>query len=353
MKRASKRIILTSERINDFGFRVLTDGVDTTHFEKNNPVLLWMHNRAFGNKEDNILPLGNVVELQRENHVELGKIITGLPVFDDTDDFAMRIYNKYENGTIRMGSCGLRPVEWSTDAEHLLPGQRCATLTKSIMDEFSLCDIGSNDDAVQIALYNDSNELIKLSVNGENATIPLLNNPLIQNEMSKIELTAAKAAVLLGLTSVSSVDEFETKIIETVQLANRQKTQIESLTKEKGELQTKLDNIELAGLKDNTTVMLSAAVEARRITKDEVPFYEGQITDKASFDKVKLHLEGKPAASTVEGIINLNSRNTGEQLAGRTWKDLDKSGDLVQLKSNNFPLFKELFKSEFGKEYGS
>ncbi len=57
MKRASKRIILTGENINRYGFRVLTDGIDLTQYDKN-PLMLWMHIRAFSNDaETTILAL--------------------------------------------------------------------------------------------------------------------------------------------------------------------------------------------------------------------------------------------------------------------------------------------------------
>jgi hypothetical protein len=36
---------------------------------------------------------------------------------------------------------------------------------------------------------------------------------------------------------------------------------------------------------------------------------------------------------------------------GKTWKDLDKSGQLGELKLADFSKFKDLFKEEFGKEY--
>ncbi|QXU42082.1 hypothetical protein [Pedobacter sp. D749] len=57
MKRASKRIILTSENVNRYGFRVLTDGIDLTQYGKN-PLMLWMHIPAFSNDaETTILAL--------------------------------------------------------------------------------------------------------------------------------------------------------------------------------------------------------------------------------------------------------------------------------------------------------
>lgn len=352
MKRASKRIILTSERVNNYGFRVLTDGIDLSQYDKN-PVMLWMHKRPLGNLEDQCLPIGNVIELKREVDPVLGKVITGLPVFDDTDDFAMKLFGKYENGTIRMASSGLMPIEWSAEPEHLIDGQRGPTLILSWLQEVSLVDLGGNNDALSVALYDDKGDLIKLSLNGDNtAIIPALKNPFI--EMSKIELTAAKAAVLLGLSEITSADQFETKIMEVVQLAHRQKTEIQTLTSERDGLQTKLDNLDKEQLKTDTNVMLTAAKDARKITADEFPFFEGQITDRASFDRVKLYLDAKGGNASVKTVVEAGDKGKVDLYAGKTYDDLDRTpGALVKLKADNPNLFNELYKAKFGKEYGA
>nr|WP_067054080.1 hypothetical protein [Mucilaginibacter sp. L294] len=350
LKRASKRIRITSERINNYRFRVLTDGIDLSQYDLN-PLMLWMHIRPFGSTKDQILALGNVIELKVEDDKTFGRVITGLPCFDESDTFAMAIYEKYENGTYRMASAGLRPVEWSEEPKYLLPGQTKATLTKSLLEEISLCDLGGNDDAVQVALYDENGDKIQLSQNGDNAAIPALKNPQIENEMNKIELTAEKAAVLLGLTEVKTADQFETKVMEVVQLAQRQKTQIETLEREKLELTNKVTEHENAGLKDNTKVMLSQAVTDRKITQDEVPFYESQIRDKAGFDKVKLHLDGKAANPSIQSVVKPDGVQLTGKYAGKTWAELDKSGDLVQLKKDDLNLFKTLYKAEFSKEW--
>ncbi|TZF81813.1 hypothetical protein FW774_17300 [Pedobacter sp. BS3] len=348
MKRASKRIIITSEQVNYYGFRVLTDGIELSQYKKN-PVMLWMHTRAFSPSENGILPLGNVIELKRETHPEYGKVITGLPVFDDTDAFAMRIYKKYENGTIRMASSGLRPVDWSEEPEYLVPGQRGATLVKSILEEISLCDIGGNDDALQVALYNDNRELIQLSLSGENAAIPLIKHPLIETEMNKIELTAAKAAALLGVKELTTADEFETKIAEVVQLSARQKTQIETLSREKQEALDKLAEAEQIQLTAKVESLVQGAVDARKITADEKPMYVELA--KANYDSVEKLLSVKAGTPTVQTQLSAGSAQTAGKYTGKTWDDLDKSGQLIQLKSADINLFKQLFKDKYGKDY--
>lgn len=351
MKRATKRVIVISESVNGYGFRVLTDGIDLTQFEKN-PLMLWMHLRAF----NGVLALGNVIELKREDHPELGKIITGLPVFDDTDEFAMRIYEKYENGTYRMASAGLIPIDWSEEPEYLVTGQRGATLVKSKMQEISLCDIGGDDNALQVALYNDAAELIELSLNGENPSIPLITNPLINNEMKIIQLSAEKAAVLLGLKDTDSPAVYEAKIAEVVQLAQTQKTEIEKLAQEKADEEAKvikltsdLEAAKKAETDNKIETMVQLAVDARKITPDEKAAYVALAAK--DFESVKTILDAKAGAATVQETISKSVKLSAESLAGKTWSDLDKAGKLVQLKAENRPLFEQLFEAEFKKKY--
>jgi hypothetical protein len=157
MKKSSKRFTLTTDAVNSYGFRVLTKGVDLTLF-KSNPLMLWMHRRALGGTLNEVLPLGFWDNLQYTEGS-----ITGVPVFDDTDSFATGIYNKVENGTIKMASAGFRPVEWSDKPEYKLPGQSGPTLISSQLEEVSLVDIGANADALAVTLYNNTGGIIQLS----------------------------------------------------------------------------------------------------------------------------------------------------------------------------------------------
>lgn len=359
LKKASKRVIVTSERVNYYGFRVLTKGINLKQYIKN-PVLLWMHIRAIGSAKDIILPLGNVIDLRLENDPELGWVITGLPVFDLSDPFAKRIYDKYENGTIRMASAGLIPLDWSDEPEYIIAGQKGATLIKSVLQEISLCDIGGNDDAVQVALYNDANERIELSLKGENTSIPLIKHPLIENEMKLIQLNAEKAAEILGLAATDTPALYEEKIAEVVQLAQTQKTQIDALTRDKAKAESevvKLTNdlaaVNISKLTTDTDVLLKAAVTDGKITKDEITYHKGKVKTEGDLAELKLFIDAKAANPSIQTVLKNTIQLSAEAVAGKSWDDLDKAGKLVQLKAENLPLFEQLYQTKFGKAYGS
>lgn len=177
MLKSKKRFVLSNETVNSYGFRVLTAGINLERF-KRNPLMLWMHKRPDGSNRNEVLPLGYWADIEVINNV-----IYGTPVFDDTDTFAVSIYNKVENGTINMASAGLIPVEWSDEQMYKITGQNKATLVKSIMDECSLVDIGSNPDALATNLYDMQGHRLNLSSIGTTVNNSVKGDP---KEISKM-----------------------------------------------------------------------------------------------------------------------------------------------------------------------
>lgn len=165
MLKSTKRLIISTEAVNCYGFRILTSGIDLKQY-KNNPILLYMHIRPVGNSKDQILPLGFISDLQVD-----GTVLSGIPNFDNSDSFAVSIYNKVENGTLKMCSAGLKALEFSDDRALMIDGQTQPTITKSILIEVSIADIGGNPEALAVALYNKDGQIITLSTNAVKETL--------------------------------------------------------------------------------------------------------------------------------------------------------------------------------------
>lgn len=159
----AKDVIISTGAVNCYGTRVLTEGIDLSQYERN-PVLLWMHRRAF---DGDAMPIGKVENLR----VEDGKLI-GTPVFDQNDDFARQIESKWESGFLRMASAALEPIETSADDALVLPGQTRETVTRSKLVEVSIVDIGGNDEALQ--LCGADGKLMKLAAGEDAPDLPLL-----------------------------------------------------------------------------------------------------------------------------------------------------------------------------------
>ena len=329
MKKSTKRFTITSERPNAHGFRVRTAGVELTDFLKN-PILLWMHQRPKGEREDEILPLGYWDDVQVE-----GDKITGIPVFDDTDPFAMKIANKVENGTIKMASAGLRPIEFREENGE-------DWLVKSALVEGTICDIGSNGDALAVALYNEEDQLVTLADVWRKDD---KNKPKTNTDMKTLQLTAGTLG-LLKLAEGANEADAHAAILNLVTLSATQKQELADLKAAKEAAEQQLaDQVKLAN-DAKLVALVDKAVEDKKITADEKPFYL-----KMSMEDAEGLLKLKQPAPNVKEIINTGTGANTDELMKLSYDELDAKNKLITLRQKNLEGFKEKFKEKFGREY--
>jgi hypothetical protein len=180
----SKEAVISTSRLNSYGTRVLTEGIDYEQYIKN-PVLLYMHARPWGSTQDAGV-IGRIENLRVD-----GDRLIGTPVFDSEDEFAKKIANKWEKGFLKMLSAGLEVIEASSDKNLLVAGQTGRTLTKTKLLEVSVVDIGANDDALSLK-YNGKHINLAESSEQELAWLRLEMNQFLNNnnetkkEMEKI-----------------------------------------------------------------------------------------------------------------------------------------------------------------------
>jgi len=114
-------------------------------------------------------------------------VLTGEPVFDETDEFAVKIKNKFEAGILNACSIGFTPIEWSDAPETLKPGQTVATVTRCRLLEVSICDIPANANAT-VVMYNEESHIINLSDLPHSAIGPKINNNMSKEIALKLGL---------------------------------------------------------------------------------------------------------------------------------------------------------------------
>lgn len=148
------RFIVNTENVNEYGYRILTEGIDTTQYEKN-PVVLYLHNRNL-HKPDGNEVIGRAVKLEKKDGVLYADI-----EFDKEDEFAAKIAGKVERGFVRMASMYADVKATSMNESDILPGQQYETVTKCKLVEISIVDIGGNDDAIKLS--RNSAEHLKLA----------------------------------------------------------------------------------------------------------------------------------------------------------------------------------------------
>lgn len=328
MKKSSKRLTISTEAKNSNGFRVRTAGIDLSHFQKN-PLLLWMHKRPKGESKDEILPLGYWEDIETNN----GEV-SGIPVFDDTDPFALTIYNKVENGTLKAASAGLLPVEFAESN-----GEKW--LEQSLLKEGTICDIGSNHEALTVVLYNENDQLVTLA----EALISNTTNTL--TDMKLIQLSAPTVG-LLKLAEGATEAEAHTAILNLVTLAATQKTELEAAAAEKATLELKLEEAGKAEKKAELVTLVNTAEADRKITKDQVPHFL-QLGEK-DFDGTKALLDTMPKNPSAASQVATEAKGA-DGLMKLSYKELDSSGKLITLKEQNLEGFKAKFKEHWGVDY--
>lgn len=196
---SSRTVRISNSRLNSYGFRLLTSGADLTQYQKN-PILLFMHNRPWRGTTDEILPIGYVENIRVEGDDILGEL-----KFDEKDDFARRIAQKWDDGIYRSVSVGVDVLEMSSAPEYILPGQTRATVTRWKLNEISVVDIGANEDAMALTYAGKEVKLGK-------TILPDFIPKIITNEMKQI-------ALKLGLMAEAKEDDV-LNAIETLQQEN-------------------------------------------------------------------------------------------------------------------------------------
>jgi len=309
-------VLISNSKLNCFGFRVLTSGIDMVQFEKN-PIMLFMHNRPFGRDTDGMLPIGTVINLRIENDDLMGTLN-----FDEVDDFSKQIKAKWDAGTLRMVSPGLDPKERSEDPAYLLPGQKYATVTKSKLLEISVVDMGGNDDA--LALYADG-KLITLSLGGDNEFLKPINI-INQNDESMKSI-----ALFLGLPETATEADILAKVT-SIKLASDRVTSLEAEAVTQREL--------------SITTEVEAAITLKKVTADKKDHFI-TLGKTSGLEALKTTLELMVPSKKPTDVINLNSK--GEVVEFKKLSEVPEA-ELLLMRENDKDTYCKLFKAEYGTE---
>lgn len=304
------KVCLSDSSLNSYGIRVITEGINIEQYKKN-PILLWMHNRAFRGTKDEVLPLGHVEELE----VTDGKLY-GVPVIEPVDDFSSNVLKLWENGTIKAVSISIDDCVYSEDPKDLVPGQTRATVKSCSLQEVSIVDIGSNDNALQ--MYQDGKKL-KLSKVPEECDIPLIK----LNHKKTMGTNEGNAPAGAGAPD---------------------NNELLNLRKENSELRTSLEKLHVSMA--NTTV--SQAVKDGKIKETEKEKFIN-LAKTQGVDVLNEIIQGiatqtgKPASKPLDFVKNENP-------AEGAWKKLhDVPADKIfALRRDQPELYKQLYKAQYG-----
>lgn len=314
-----QEVIISNSKLNSYGFRILTEGIDLKQYERN-PILLWMHMRPYRGTKDEVLPLGRVVDLRID-----GDNLIGTPVFDGVDEFSQQVQAKWEAGTLCAVSPGFEAIEWSEDKKHMVKGQKYATLTRSKLLEVSICDIGSNDDALK--LYQDG-ELITLSQIG-------LAVPSIKKTNTK-KMEQEKIALKLGLSEKANEAEILTSI-----------TKLQGVAQENATLRQELETLksEIEEIKQQELVALvDAAIADKRISASKRDHFLS-LASKVGKEALQETLECLQAPVKPTDLID----QEGGHAAYEKLSDVPAE-EIAELREKQREEYIRLYKAEYGEE---
>lgn len=267
--------IVSDENVNNYGFRVMTAGIDTTQYEKN-PIVLFMHKR------------GNVIGRADKLYKQDGQLLADVE-FDMDDPEAAKIAGKVERGFLKMTSVWIQHVDSSDDTAMKLVGQDGPTITKSKLKEISIVDIGANDEALK--LFDQAGKEIKLS------DFPKLSNQN-QDKMSKfknialamgLDENAEEGAVLTAISDMKTKNQANESKLADIEAAEKatQKAEAIKLTDKAIELEIipasfKENQIKLFDTDhDNQKALLEAEIAKKDKGDDEDTDAGSKLSDEA------------------------------------------------------------------------
>lgn len=244
--------VLSDSSVNRYGSRVLTEGINLEAF-KQNPVMLWGHNRYAANGETNIIGRWENIRVE-------GDQLIATAVFDEGSQLGKNVKRQVEQGFVKAVSIGFYAKKWSNDPFHLLPEQTDWTITEADLIEVSFVDAPANPNAVK-----------KLNF--------ILPNPQNHHEMKTVAIT-------LGLPEGATEMQVMQKVAE-LQAAHQ------NATTENATLKAKLVAIEEGEKKRNCEELVSKAISEGRITEAARPAYINYAM--TNFEECKANLDKLPA----------------------------------------------------------
>lgn len=309
----AKRVRISNERLNSYGTRVLTSGINVEQYNRN-PVLLYMHQR------------GQVIGYVKDLKVE-GDEITGELVFDEATELSRRCKKQWEFGSLKMVSAGIDILELSEDPKLLVAGQTSPTISKSKLFEVSLVDIGANDDA--IVLQKDGKR-IELGKDGS-VELPLLQSN--NNNQKNKQMDQEKLALQLGLPK----DADEAAITAKLAKLQAEGAEAENLRQER-------DTLRAARIE----TLVNAAIAEKKIGEDKKQQFL-ELGKKIGADELKQTFDAMSPHVKLSNIVNGGGAPAGGHAEYKKLSDVP-SDELSKMREQNPILYKKLYKAEYGIE---
>jgi hypothetical protein len=326
-KKIDKEYVLSDSTVNEYGFRLLTDGYQLPEFQKN-PIGYYMHQRDKG------------VALKWDDLKVDGDVLWGKPVINLLNERGAQTCAEVENGFLNAASVGhIVVLDYSTDADQMLPGQTGPTITRWYNKECSLVDIPGNGNALTRLYDAQENEMNLADMTQPR---PILNNLHLHltrelNKALNLNADADGAAMLNALKTMA----------ENVATAKEIALENVLLRSDKDAVQTQLDTLNAAHTKYEIAALLKRALEDGRVT---VLLKEKLVADYAGKpQELKSLLSAMPAYRSIADHLKQTARdNAAQEWSWDDFETKDPAGNkLRELKADNPERYQQIFKEKF------
>ncbi len=331
-RKIDKQYVLSDSSVNEYGFRLLTEGYQLEAFQKN-PIGYYMHRREDG------------VVLKWEDLEIVDDKIWGSPVINLSNERGQQTCDEVENGFLNAVSVGhIVVLEYSTEPELMLPGQTGPTITKWYNKECSLVDIPGNCNALTQLYDAQENEINLANFTNHTVIANLIKQDIVAAICDELNLSGADdTSVLHAIKGIGM------KISKSGELEAENK----NLLDDKILLQQELSELRSQHIQYEVAALLDAALEGRKITRE--------LKEKLSADYANNPEGLQSLLSAMPAYISIveNLRNTEREKAEMQWgwddfEEQDPSGrKLKELKANHPERYKEIFKNKFEAELKS
>lgn len=315
MATTPKTFCVSDETINDYGFRLLTDGIDTTAFEAN-PVMLFMHRRGkvFGKWSNLTKQDGRLLATEDFDR-------------EDTDKEVQDVIGKVDRGYLNASSLGVTPNEmlWNE-------ALNCYDCVRSTLVEISVVDVGSNRNA--LVLYSPTREVL---TDVQLASQLAEAHPDLTTTTKTTMLKLTMLALATGLAETATEDELSARIVQ-LKGNDDYKAKYDALIADQ-----KKEKVNLAAK------LIDDAIADKRIGADMKESYSAMF--ELSYDHAAKILSGLSKPVDLVEMAKQGGAGASAAAASETWDILHKAGKLEALQLSHPEQFKMLYKAEYGVDY--
>lgn len=334
-----KEFLLSDESLNDRGCVVLTSGIRLQRF-LSNPVMLLMHNRTSG-------VAGRWENLRIDN-----RKMYATPVFDEAHEPGKSTKEKVENEFLKGASIGIENCEIE-----VINGVE--TVTGCDLVEVSICDIPSNQNALQLYYNNnpvDFSTYLQLTLNSKT-----MNEQDLKSVLQALELpdNATIQDVLNAIETLKKGTPAEGDVKKVLSLAYKDgiigKSELSDLTgmfkNNPMQLSTYLNNRRKESEKvDSTKYDSFVKANSRKFRTYSHDFVHGTMKQFAlkDFSTFQKMIESAPEVLKPSELIGLSAGNNSTSKSDWTLEDYRKKAP-QELKQNP-ELYRELLDKESQKK---